>query len=100
HKPPPKLAPRAPVARDRIIQKSHPKTPNSYEEDEEEEHGIDDKIGKHSKKESLYEFLKNTSPEEVLGDQNSHKIKTKSSKSDMLSKRRSESSSKLNATSE
>ncbi|CAG8787976.1 10781_t:CDS:2, partial [Acaulospora morrowiae] len=60
HKRPPKLAPREPVSRERIIQTTM--------------------------QESLYEFLKNTSPDDVLADP-IDKIKKKDSKVDLFQRR-------------
>ncbi|CAH1763245.1 10514_t:CDS:2, partial [Entrophospora sp. SA101] len=92
--PPPKLAPRAPVTRDWDIQKSHSKTPKDNNE-------FDVINGKRSQKEeSLYDFLKNTSPEDVFGDPHSRKIKNKGSKNDILSKRYGKPLDKLDPLSE
>ncbi|CAG8597929.1 4093_t:CDS:2 [Ambispora leptoticha] len=78
HKRPPKLAPREPVSRERIIQPSGPTVPSNNKIDESDD--LDDDLfpqkGRKQDKESLYEFLKNTSPDDVLGNKSNFKNKS------------------------
>ncbi|RIA98901.1 hypothetical protein C1645_586795 [Glomus cerebriforme] len=75
---PPKLAPREPVSRERIIQQSSPASPSKFEEfDDDDDELFGKRRHKKDKEESLWEFLKNTSPDDVLGD----KVKKKDYKS-------------------
>jgi hypothetical protein len=87
HKRPPKLAPREPVSRERIIQKSSPTSPSKEFDDDEDELLFGKRKPKKDKEESLWEFLKNTSPDDVLGD----KVKKK----DDISRRRGKPIDKL-----
>nr|CAG8557596.1 2753_t:CDS:2 [Entrophospora candida] len=90
HKPLPKLAPREPVARDSLISKSLPKPPGIEEEVEDEEDI--EILGRRPQKENLYEFLKNSSPED-------YKNKV-SQKGDISSRRRGKPFDKLDTVSE
>ncbi|CAH1762497.1 149_t:CDS:2 [Entrophospora sp. SA101] len=92
HKPLPKLAPREPVARDSLISKSLPKPPGIEEEVEDEEDI--EILGRRPQKENLYEFLKNSSPEDYK-----HKNKV-SQKGDISSRRRGKPFDKLDTVSE
>ncbi|PKY45822.1 hypothetical protein RhiirA4_357600 [Rhizophagus irregularis] len=68
HKRPPKLAPREPVSRERIIQKSNPTSPKFEDFDDDDDELFGKRKSKKDKEESLWEFLKNTSPDDVLGE--------------------------------
>ncbi|KAG9287251.1 hypothetical protein G9A89_008881 [Geosiphon pyriformis] len=75
HKRPPKLAPREPVARERIIPPNGSTLPTNNNIEESDEDDWLPHKGRKPEKETLYEFLKNSSPEDVFG-KSSFKNKT------------------------
>ncbi|CAG8755268.1 1669_t:CDS:2, partial [Racocetra fulgida] len=80
-KKPRKFEPREPVARERLIP---PKSQNNEEEDDDD---FEEFLGgKKKPKESLFEFLKNTDPDDIF-NKSTGKLKRKDSKVDLLQKR-------------
>ena len=94
HKRPPKLAPRDPVSRERIVQKSNPTSSPKSSDDDDDELIFGKRKPKKEKEESLWEFLKNTSPDDPTG-----KIRGNDSKVD-LPRRRGKTIDKLEPVSE
>lgn len=82
HKRQPKFEPREPVVNSRIISKS-PANVDSIDDDDDFD-DFTNKKKKTKKQESLYEFLKNTDPDDIFGDS---KIRKKDSKVDLIQRR-------------